>query len=216
MSATISTTKGMRQSNIELLRIIAMFLILTVHADYWALGAPTALECISSPLASIIRITIECIAILSVNIFVLISGWFTIKPSIKGFCSFMFQCIFFFFGIYAVMICIGLAEFSVDGVKICLLLTSKNWFIKSYIGLYILSPILNCFCEKATEKQFVIFLTGFYIFQTLYGLLDAVTFINGGYSTFSFIGLYILAQYIKRYRLDSYKWRGGIYTLFNF
>jgi surface polysaccharide O-acyltransferase-like enzyme len=97
-----------------------------------------------------------------------------------------------------------------------LLLTSKNWFIKSYIGLYILSPILNCFCEKATEKQFVIFLTGFYIFQTLYGLLDAVTFINGGYSTFSFIGLYILAQYIKRYRLDSYKWRGGIYTLFNF
>lgn len=40
----IPNTKTKRQSNIELLRIIAMFLVLVVHADFWSLGGPNAEE----------------------------------------------------------------------------------------------------------------------------------------------------------------------------
>lgn len=41
--------KAARQSNIELLRMIAMFMIIAVHADYWLFGIPTINESISSP-----------------------------------------------------------------------------------------------------------------------------------------------------------------------
>lgn len=39
-----------RQSNMELLRIIAMFLILIVHSDYYSLGAPNKVDIIVAPL----------------------------------------------------------------------------------------------------------------------------------------------------------------------
>lgn len=48
MGAHLSTTSKqplggvIRQSNIELLRIIAMFMVLAVHANYWSLGTPSA------------------------------------------------------------------------------------------------------------------------------------------------------------------------------
>lgn len=206
-----SITKGPRQSNMELLRILAMFLILTVHADFWALGAPTQQECYSAPLSSLTRILIESIAILSVNVFVLISGWFTIRPSVKGFCDFIFQCAFFFIGIYAVLIFLGLSELSVDGLRICLLLTPKSWFIKAYTGLYILSPVLNIFCEKASKRQLAVVITAFFIFQTIYGVTGTAKFIESGYSTFSFIGLYLLARYIRRYTTTFYKWGGRFF-----
>lgn len=38
-----------RQSNIELLRIISMFLILLVHADFYSLGEPSYIDIISEP-----------------------------------------------------------------------------------------------------------------------------------------------------------------------
>lgn len=34
-----SITAGPRQSNFELLRILAMFLVLVVHSDFWSIGA---------------------------------------------------------------------------------------------------------------------------------------------------------------------------------
>lgn len=210
-SAISSIARGPRQTNMEILRILAMFLILTVHADYWSLGAPSTEECVDNPTASVTRIFIEAIAILSVNTFVLISGWFSIKPSAKGFCNFIFQCVFFFFGIYAVMIIIGLQTLSLEGIRIALMLTPKNWFVKAYIGLYILSPVLNYFCEKASRKQFRVLLICFFVFQTIYGCSGAATFIESGYSTFSFIGLYLLARYLSIYRPGVCN-RGGVFV----
>lgn len=209
-----SITKGPRQTNMEILRILAMFLILTVHADFWSLGAPSTEECFDRPIASITRILIEAIAILSVNTFVLISGWFSIKPSIKGFCNFIFQCAFFFFGIYAFMVITGLQMLSWQGIKIAFMLTPKNWFVKAYIGLYILAPVLNYFCDKASRKQFRNLLIGFFIFQTIYGCSGAAVFIESGYSTFSFIGLYLLARYLRIYNSTRYKCGGGYFSSF--
>ncbi len=212
-SAISSITTGPRQTNMELLRILAMFLILTVHADYWALGLPTASECIQNPASSLTRMFIESIAILSVNVFVLISGWFSIKPSVKGFGNFIFQCAFFFIGIYAVMILAGLQTLSFQGIKVALLLTPKNWFVKAYIGLYILAPVLNYYSENAPRKQFRTLLICFFTFQTIYGCTGAAAFIASGYSTFSFIGLYLLARYLKIYKPGICKLGGVLLCL---
>ena len=65
-----------RLSNIELLRIIAMFMILTVHADYWLLGIPTLEDICISKVSVFTRILIEQLCVVGVNVFVLITGWF--------------------------------------------------------------------------------------------------------------------------------------------
>lgn len=190
-----------------------MFLVLVVHADFLSNGCPDVCELSSSTLNSFTRIFIESLSIVCVNVFVMISGWFGIHPSVKGFCCFVFQCLYFLIGIYAVMLLTGQVQFSAKGLAECLVLTESSWFIRAYIGLYILSPILNAFIEKSTKRQLEITLLSFYFFQTVYGWVGAAKFIVDGYSTFSFIGLYLLAHYLRFYGTYLYKWGGHIYML---
>ncbi len=209
-----SITSGPRQSNIELLRILAMFLVLVVHADFWALGRPAAEDFSINPLNAFTRTIIESISIVCVNVFILISGWFGIRPSLKGFCNFVFQCAFFLFGIYAIMLATGYAQLTFKGIAGCLCLTSANWFIRAYAGLYILAPILNIFIEKSSKRTLELFLIAFFIFQSIWGWLGAAKFVEQGYSTFSFIGLYILARYTRMYVDEKVTaWGGYIYLL---
>lgn len=208
MQKTKTITRGIeRESNIELLRILAMFMVLVVHADFFAIGTPTTNDVLSNPLNAFTRILIEGWAIGCVNIFILISGWFGIQPKLKSFCSFIFQCIFFITGIYLLFSVFSLTNFDIQGIKNCLLLTKWYWFIKAYICLYILSPMLNAFIEHSTKKKYSILLVAFYIFQSVFGcFFNSVEWFTGGYSTISFIGLYLLAAYVRKYKPRFATW----------
>jgi len=216
LNNTSKTVAQPRQSNFELLRIIAMFLVLVVHADFWSLSGPTSLEFQTNPLNAFTRALIESASIVCVNVFVLISGWFGIKPSLKGFLNFVFQCLFFLVGIYVFMLISGQAHLSIKGLAGCLCLTSANWFIRAYVALYLLSPVLNTFVKNCLRRNYELLLISFFVFQTIYGWSGAAQFIEQGYSAFSFIGLYLLARYIRIYGNQLITKRGGdmfIYTL---
>lgn len=201
----LSLTKqkdNVRLSNMELLRIIAMFLVLVVHADFYSLDIPTAQEIEEMPLPSFTRFFFQSLSILCVDVFVLISGWFGIRPSFNRVANFLFQCFFFFVGIYIVCLALRVEVLSVRGVIGCLFLDNVGWFVMAYIGLMILAPALNAFVERATEEQLRNVVLCFYVFQTIYGWLSgAAVFFEGGYSTMSFIGLYLLARYVHLYPL---------------
>ena len=77
-----------RQSNIELLRIVAMMLVLIVHADFLALGAPDALALKALPVESGLRVWLQGFALVCVDVFVMISGYFGIRPSVRGVLNF--------------------------------------------------------------------------------------------------------------------------------
>lgn len=196
--------KKMRESNMELFRILAMFLVLVVHADFLALGSPKRELYVENSTLFFGQFFFESLAIGCVNMFVLISGWFGIRASIKGFLNILFQGLFFSIGIFIVMILLGKTELSYKGLLFgglrCFWLFGENWFIKAYIGLYLLAPVLNAFIENTGRRSLEYFLLAFFVFQTLYGwLFPGVQFFVGGYSTISFIGLYMLARYCKLY-----------------
>ena len=94
MVASIKKGKQ-RDSNMELLRILAMIGIMVVHADFFALGAPTSDDCIASPIQSMSRLMVESLTIVCVNLFVLLSGWYGIHPKRKRLAEFLFQILFF-------------------------------------------------------------------------------------------------------------------------
>lgn len=195
-----SHSMSLRQSNIELLRIFAMFLVLVVHANFFSLGSPTREDSINAVFPTLTRFFFQSISIGCVDIFVLISGWFGIRPKCKGFLNFVFQCLFFLCGIYIVGLILGYTKFSIAGILECFVLTKHNWFIKSYMLLYLLAPVFNSFVEKSNEKELRNTLIAFYTFQTIFGwATSSVTFFAGGYSTMSFIGLYLLARYVRLY-----------------
>ena len=88
----METTK-VRQSNLELLRIVAMFLVLMVHANFLSLKAPIhedGIDCFV-----ILKCFVQSISIVCVNVFILISGYFGIKLKIKSITNFCFNVSFF-------------------------------------------------------------------------------------------------------------------------
>lgn len=151
-------------------------------------------------MSSFTRYFFQSLSVICVNVFVFISGWFGIRPRVKNMSNFLFQCLFFLVGIYAVMLALGLAVLNKEGIFGCLLMLKWNWFIKAYLGLCILAPLLNAYIEKSGERELRRVLLCFYAFQLLFGWFSTgAEFINNGYSTFSFIGLYLLARYVRLY-----------------
>jgi hypothetical protein len=76
---------------------------------------------------------------------------------------------------------------------------SSYWFIIAFIGLYVLSPVLNSFAEKASHKLFFSILIAFFTVEVIYGWIAVSDSYNAGYSIISFVGLYLLARYIRLY-----------------
>ena len=87
--------KKQRESNIELIRSISMFMILLLHANFVALPWPTREQFVASPLIQYSRLFLESLCIVSVSIFGYISGWFIVITNAKSILYFYFQIIFF-------------------------------------------------------------------------------------------------------------------------
>lgn len=200
-----------RQSNLELLRLIAMFGVLIVHTDFGALGFPDKAELTSAPLYSSIRTLIEFLSIVAVNVFILISGWFGITFRWRGLCNLLFQCFFFFFGISITLIALGQIGITSWGGALykCLMFSGNAWFVKCYIGMYIFAPVMNAFVDSSNRQTLKRMLICFFLFQSLYGWFsNGAAFIEEGYSAFSFMGMYLLARYIHKYQPSIVKWHG--------
>lgn len=190
-----------RDSNIEMLRNLAMFLVLVVHSMYFSLGPPSLKYALQNPLDTKTIIFIECLAIVCVNLFILISGWFGIRPKTKSVLNLFFQWFFLYTLIYAFCLMIGISKFSINGIKQCLGLAYLPWFVPAYLGLYLLSPILNSFIENSSQKIFYNVLILFFAFEFFYGcFLDKPIIFDRGYSVLSFVGLYLLARYVRLYK----------------
>lgn len=187
----------------EILRILAMLMVLIIHADFLSLGGPTTRPSGADELVnSLTRTWIEMLGMVAVNVFVLISGWFGIKASLRGACNFLFQV--FAIGTFALIIKI-LAyppPFNILNIKdlACIFgVTPGMWFVPSYLCLYLLAPLLNYFCEKTGKAAIRNVLICFFLFQSLWGWMGADGSIHGGYSPISFIGLYLLSRYLRLY-----------------
>ncbi len=193
-----------RESNIELLRIVAMLMVLLLHANYESLGGVSLTDIGDSPISSFGKALAEQMCIICVNLFVLISGWFGIRPSIKGGLSILFQVFFFHALIVALFLGIG-EPVSLHTIAVGFYLGCPYWFITAYLVLYAISPILNAFIDRANPRVYLSVLSAFFFLEFAYGwLTNAAAFING-YTAISFVGLYLLAQFIRRYsrRLSS-------------
>lgn len=192
-----------RCSNIELLRILAMFLVLVLHALFLSIGTPNKAQCIATPGNAFLRLFFQSLAIVAVNVFVLISGWFGIKPTVKKLLSLLFQVFFFTITILIVYGFIhGFSNITPRSLLKSLMITKCYWFVKSYICLFIISPVLNLFVEKAEKSTFSLVLILFFTFQIIYGWTDSAPEFNYGYSALSFAGLYLLARYLRIYPIQ--------------
>lgn len=95
------------------------------------------------------------------------------------------------------------------------IITKRNWFLTTYVVLYLLSPCLNFVIEKLNKRQFqsliLLMVTIFYLVPTIDYTLNAPTVtLDSGYGIVNFVCLYFIGRYIKIYLGDVKKVYAGL------
>ena len=139
-----STVKK-KNANMELLRLIAMVFVVTVHLLD---KGHSLVDPIKEPSASAyIAWLLESFTIMSISLFILISGYFLVgRPfSVKRLAKLESQVLF-----YSILITLGfkiLTDVNIDfetWLYSFLPVTSDfYWYVTMYFGMYLFSPVLN-------------------------------------------------------------------------
>lgn len=215
----VSTKDKMKKrlSNIEFLRLLAMLYVLIVHADFGTFGAPTVDDFAVRPVGVFVQFWFECFAICCVDVFVLISGWFGIRFSLNKLWTFLFQVVFFSLGLFLLAVAITPEKsLTLEGVKSIFLFNGSDyWFIKAYLILMVLAPMLNAFCDYASRRELRTILIAYFIILMIYGWLEpaSVHFTMNGCTALSFVGLYLLGRYLKMHRPKLTNYNRRIYAV---
>lgn len=192
-----------RDTNFELLRIVAMIMIVILHFNNF--GKMLSNVELGSKKYYIVYF-LEYACIIAVNLYVMITGFYMIKskPKIKKLIGLELEVIFYSVGVYLILILLNKANFNIKILinSIFPVITKQYWFITAYVGLYLLIPFINKLVENLDKKDFKIMLILLTILmsilKTLYSY-NTVFEANNGYGLAWFIYLYLLAGYIRLY-----------------
>ena len=175
-----------------------MFMVLIIHANYSALGWPRISHFTDTPITSFLQLLTFFLTVVGVNAFVLISGWFGIKSSFTGFLRLCFLLLVAWGSVVGGLRLLG-ENLPAEPAELFQSYYSL-WFVVSYMILYILSPVLNSYLSAADTRSSGLLLCSFFAFQfVMYEVSDDI---NRGFSVLSFMGLYMLARYIRLHLFD--------------
>lgn len=193
--------KGIRNSNIEILRFILMLFICFWHIimhglDFKSIGIDNYLLEADRGL-----VTFFC-ALFSpaVYCFMFISGWYGINYSKKKYIHFAY------IGFSCFIISIIIRFFIGETVTLTSIIThlfpiacNNWWFLTSYIMVFLVAPFIDCglkMIDPKTVKQIFIILT----------IMEVVGFLpltpNAGSSFFGLLYIYILARYMRLNKIE--------------
>lgn len=129
-----------RKSNFECLRLFAMFCIVLYHLYFHYIN-------VEDP--SVLNKSIHIPLHIGVILFILISGYFGIKTSIRGLVALLLMMFIYTVPISMYDILINKGSLS----QLLFISHTPFWFMRQYLYLYLLAPILNMFLDKASKRQ---------------------------------------------------------------
>lgn len=190
-----------RESNMELLRMVAMLMIVVMHLSYICFGNYCG-ELIDKahPAGGFIKLFVIFCCYGRMALFVLLSGWYAIHPKKKSLANLLFQVFFYSLLSYTLFIAFDPNIKFTWHFLIHVLITDDYWFVPIYLTLFFFAPVLNSFVEKASKRQFAMVLGAAIVMQSIYGWLSPREMgFKDGASPASFFILYLLARYTRLY-----------------
>ena len=205
--------KRERQTGPELLRLLAGLGVVVLHFNYHPGGGGAAEA--ATGLNSVFLTLLECLCIGAVNVFILISGYYTCgreSVRIRKLVLLLLQTIVF--QILAVAVS-GVLDQSLSLKNIIGALIPINYYVILYVVLMLVSPFINRLLNHLAPGAAIrLVLVVFFIFSLATTAVDILKSATGaemaglspvgidgsmdGYSIVNFILVYLLGAYIRR------------------
>lgn len=184
----------LRQSNFELLRLLCIYGIVSMHTYSVFYGTSTGVNLVYGVLINSLFNT-------GVSIFILISGYFGINGTIKKYIKLELEVLFYSL-LSVVIISLVQNNWSLkDVIKACFPVASgEYWYITSYMLLMIFSPYVNKIPEKLEKKDFEKFLLiMFLVFSFAPTIIQFHVMNDGGKGFANMLLMYLIGRYIRLY-----------------
>lgn len=189
-----------RKSNFELLRIISMLMIIGLH--YF--GNCNANELLGRDSNNYyVYYIIQSLFICSVNVFVLITGYFSVNEvfiKMRKIVVLLIDVIFWGAIGYFVLISLGLDVFNFkEFIKNCIpFIVGRLWFLKVYIILVLLIPFINILIKNISKSNFkALIIICTILFSVWPSFFPHPPVTDSGFGIIQFIYLYLIAAYIR-------------------
>lgn len=200
-----------RQANIELLRMIAMLMVVVLHYLIKGQAAVSLVE--NTDGLNLILWFLKALCIVSVNLYVLISGYFLVEANWKfsRLISLWLQVMFYSLGVPLVCLALGIGDINqwglYDWINVLFPIQMEHyWFITAYVVLYLFVPVLSMGVKKITQRQHQLVILGLLlIFSIPKSLLPiGIPTDRFGYDFGWFLCLFMIAAYIRIYEIPFF------------
>lgn len=194
-----------RQANFELLRILAMLMIVCLHYLSRA-GALTQAQTAASGMQKIGNLA-EALCIPAVNAYVLITGYFLSASHLRlrRIAALLAEIWFYTLLIPPALKLLGIPLSGNDAWTVWSWLfpvsMESYWFMTAYVLLCLLAPFLNAGLRTLTKRQLGILIGMLLVFYSVLPSLSPVRMTTDrfGYDFGWFIVLYLTAGYLRRF-----------------
>lgn len=192
-----------RQTNIELLRVIAMFMVVVLHCNAFGKNMQQT-DLLTLNWFGVYFL--EFLSIVAVNCYVLISGYFLITSEFRWrkLFTIWLQILFYSISFYCIIGPIyGWGSMFTLIYSVFPVASKSYWFATTYIVLYILSPFLNVAIRSMSKSQLqcciLVLLTTFSLWSSIFSFVTTLDPTNG-YGIIWFVTLYFVAAYMRIYQ----------------
>lgn len=183
-----------RNSNIELLRIIAMTFITAHHLALW--GYFSSFTGHDLQLNTIWLQFLESFGKIGVDLFMLITGYFALepKPTLTKVVQLTNKVRFYTVGLLIILVSAGLVDPGIKGILSSIFPTLRfmYWFISFYVIIYIFSGHLSKYFKQLSQSAAINFVAlNILIFMILPTFFDSQVSQLTDLITIFFVGLYL-------------------------
>lgn len=214
--------KKPRMMNLELLRCIAMMMVVVLHF----LGKGNLLGSLGQDEMNMTRWTawiLESFAIVAVNVYMLISGYFLSESGFKlsRLLNILIQVWTYsvVFGLLGVVLgFVPAEEFNVYYLLQLVFPISMNhyWFLTAYVFLYLLLPLVGTAVKQMDKKQMQLTITLLLLaFSVMKSVLPVrITTDGKGYDFLWYLCVFMVAAYIRKFGLQILEKKGVAILLY--
>ncbi|MCM1174274.1 MAG: acyltransferase [Blautia sp.] len=195
-----------RRANFELLRIIAMLMIIALH--YLVKGNVAVPYAESRSAVNYAAWLVEAFCIVAVDCYVLLSGYFLVESEWKPgrVLSLLAQVLFYSLLVPAAMLCIGMISWEELGLYDWIgflfpIQTEHYWFATAYLFLYLFAPVLAAGVRKMEKKTLQRVIVLLLLFFSAGKSILPVSLVTDryGYDYGWFLCLFLTAAYLRLY-----------------
>ena len=201
--------KKTRQANMELLRIIAMLMVVILH--YLSKGQAIVPMSENTGVLNLTLWFVEALCIVTINLYILISGYFLLDAEwkISRLITLWFQVMFYSLGVPVICLVLGIGEVNrwgvYDWVNVLFPVQMEHyWFITAYVVLYLLIPALSMGVKKMNKRQHRMVIVGLLlVFSIPKSILPiGIPTDRFGYDFGWFLCLFMIVSYIRIYGIS--------------